>query len=127
MFDINSLLLTSLLPTVLIIVVTLAIIAVVFRKVGAMSSPNRDLLATGETAQATVVSLWETGTSVNDRPLIGMLLQVQPANGQPYEVKTTQLISMLQIPQFQPGHKLVVKVDPRNPQRVAIAGAVAQA
>ncbi len=125
MFDINSILLTSLVPTVLIIIVVVGVTAFVLRRVMAQASPNRDLLASGETAQATIVNLWQTGTSVNDQPLIGMLLQVQPASGQPYQVQTTQLISMLQIPQFQPGRKLLVKVDPKNPQRVAIAGAVA--
>ncbi len=126
MFDINSMILTALIPglviTVVILVVTVGIIFFVFRKVGAMAAPNRQLLATGESAQATIVYLWDTGTTVNDNPLVGLLLQVQPAGRPAYQVQTTHLISRLQIPQFQPGRMLAVKIDPQNPQKVAIAG-----
>ncbi len=127
MFDINSILLTALLPTVVIGVLTIAIIVIVFRKVGAMSAPNRELLATGESAQATIVNLWDTGTTVNDNPLVGLLLEVRPTSRPPYQVKTSLLISRLQIPQYQPGRVLAVKVDPKNPEKVAIAGVLSQA
>ncbi len=127
MFDMNSILLSALVPTVVITIVTIAIIVVVFRKVSGLSAPNRELLATGESAPATIVNLWDTGTSVNDNPLVGLLLQVQPANRPAYQVQTTLLISRLAIPQYQPGSQLEVKVDPKNPQKVAIAGVLGHA
>ncbi len=130
MIDTNSILLTALIPIVLTVVISLAVIVfvvIVLRKVGAMAAPNRELLATGENAQATIVNLWDTGTSVNDNPLVGLLLEVRPASRPPYQVKTSLLISRLQIPQYQPGRVLAVKLDPTNPEKVAIAGVIAQA
>ncbi len=125
MFDMTSIILTALVPTVVIGVVVIAITVVILRKVAGMSNPNKDLLTTGVGGMATIVNLWDTGTTVNDNPMIGMLLEIQPASGTPYQAKTSLLISRLQIPQYQPGRKLAVRIDPRNPQRVAIAGAVA--
>ncbi len=130
MIDTNTILLTALVPIVLTVVISLAVIVfvvIILRKVGAMSAPNRELLATGESAQATIVNLWDTGTSVNDNPLVGLLLEVRPASRPPYQVKTSLLISRLQIPQYQPGRVLAVKFDPTNPEKVAIAGVLSQA
>ncbi len=127
MFDMTSIWLSALVPFVAITIVTLVIIVLALRWVSGMSAPNRQLLATGTSAQATIVNLWDTGTTVNENPLVGMLLQVEPPSGPAYQVKTSLLISRLDIPQYQPGRKLVVKVDPRNPQKVAIAGVMAPA
>ncbi len=127
MFDMTSIMLSWLVPFVVITIVTIAIVAIVLRRVSGMSAPNRELLATGESAPATIVNLWDTGTSVNDNPLVGLLLEVHPANRPAYQVQTTLLISRLAIPQYQPGGTLEVKVDPRNPQKVAIAGVLGHA
>ncbi len=130
MIDTNAILLTALIPIALTLIVTVVIIVfvvIVLRRVGAISAPNRELLTRGESAQATIINLWDTGTSVNDNPLVGLLLEVRPASRPPYQVKTSLLISRLQIPQYQPGRVLVVKVDPTNLEKVAIAGVLSQA
>ncbi len=124
MFDTTGIALSILVPMLVIGGITVAIVLFVFRRVGNMSAPNRELLATGQDAQATILNLWDTGTTVNENPLVGMQLQVQPAFGPAYQVQTTHLISRLQVPQFQPGRVLNVKVDPSKPQKVAIAGRV---
>jgi hypothetical protein len=42
------------------------------------------------------------------------------ANGQPYPVSITQLVSMLHMARLAPGNVLEVRVDPANPMRVAV-------
>lgn len=122
MFDLNSILLVSLVPTIVIGAVVIIVVAFVLRRVFELSAPNQELLATGESAEATILKLWDTGTSVNVNPLAGPLLEVNAPNRAPYQVETSKLISRLETSQYQPGATLVVKIDPHNPQKVAIAG-----
>jgi hypothetical protein len=79
------------------------------------------LEASGETAEATVLKLWDTGLTVNEvNPQVGLLLEVRPANRPAYQVKTKMLISRLQVSEFQPGAVLTVKIDPNNQKRVTV-------
>jgi hypothetical protein len=80
----------------------------------------RDVRANGLPATATVLQIWETGVRVNDNPVVGFLLEVHAEGLEPYKAETKALISILLIPQIQPGAVLKVKYDPRNPQRVAL-------
>jgi len=81
---------------------------------------NRDIRATGRSAEARVLKIWETGTKVNDNPVVGFRLEVWAEGLEPYEAETRALISILFIPQIQPGAILPVKYDPEDPQRVAL-------
>jgi hypothetical protein len=80
----------------------------------------RDIRANGLPATATVLQIWETGTRINDNPVVGFLLEVDADGMEPYQAETKALISILLIPQIQPGAVLNVMYDPRNPQRVAL-------
>ena len=80
----------------------------------------RDVRANGLPATATVLQIWETGVRVNHNPVVGFLLEVHAEGLEPYRAETKALISVLSIPQIQPGAVLDVKYDPRNPQRVAL-------
>ena len=79
-----------------------------------------EIRANGLPATATVLKIWETGVKVNDTPVVGFLLEVQAEGMQPYQAETKALISILQIPQIQPGAVLKVKYDPEDPNRVAL-------
>jgi hypothetical protein len=81
----------------------------------------KDLQAGGVAAEAEVLSLWDTGITLNHDPVIGLKVRVRPTNGQPYEATIAKsLISRLDIPRFQPGDVIPVRFDPKNPSRVAI-------
>jgi hypothetical protein len=45
---------------------------------------------------------------------------VQRAGSPPYQVNATLILSMLEIPRLQPGASVAVKIDPQDPQKVAI-------
>ena len=81
---------------------------------------NAEIRANGLPATATVLKIWETGVRVNDNPVVGFLLEVQAEGMEPYQATTKALISILQIPQIQPGAVLKVKYDPEDPSRVAL-------
>jgi hypothetical protein len=80
----------------------------------------RDVRANGLPATATVLQIWETGARVNHNPVVGFLLEVHAEGLESYRAETKALISILLIPQIQPGAVLDVMYDPRNPQRVAL-------
>lgn len=46
----------------------------------------RQILTTGERGRAVVLDVWETSTSVNDAPLLGIRLDVRTSSGETFEV-----------------------------------------
>ena len=79
-----------------------------------------EIRANGLPATATVIKIWETSVRVNHNPVVGFLLEVHAEGMQPYKAETKALISILMIPQIQPGAVLKVKYDPEDPRRVAL-------
>jgi len=86
------------------------------------SSQNRKLLQTGETATAVILELRDTGTTVNDNPQVELVLDVLPTNRSSFRATARTLISRLQTSQVQPGMQVLVKYDPSDPSKVALAG-----
>ncbi|MCB1008296.1 MAG: hypothetical protein KDB94_05300, partial [Acidobacteria bacterium] len=78
-----------------------------------------ELAEVGVPATAQILEIWDTGWTINDNPVIGMKVRVQPSDRPPYEAtieKTT--VSRIAIPQFQPGAVVPVRFDPGNPEVV---------
>ena len=82
---------------------------------------TKTLQETGVAAEATIVKIWDTGMTVNDDPVIGMEVQVYPAEGETWRATIPKsLISRLDIPQFQPGQTVHVRFDPQDKSRVGL-------
>jgi hypothetical protein len=64
--------------------------------------------------------LIDTGTTINNDPVVEFILEVTPPDGKPYEAHAKGLVSRLDIPAVQPGRIFPVKYDPQNPMRVAL-------
>jgi hypothetical protein len=80
----------------------------------------KDLQRVGIPAQAAILSIGETGLTVNDNPVITLQVEVRPADRAAYEATIKRLlVSRLEIPQFQPGRVIPVRFDPRDPSRVS--------
>ena len=79
------------------------------------------ILRTGVPASAIIVSLADTGMLVNYQPQVRIGLQVNPANGIPYQTEVTMVVSQLLIPRVQPGMTVPVMIDPKDPSKVALA------
>lgn len=112
------------LAVILPIVITVVVLLFVGLFVGRLvmnGMKNRAVLSHGESAQAVILKVWETGTVMNEvNPQIGMLLEVRPANRPVFQAEAKMFISMIQIPQFQPGAVVGVKYDPNDPRKVAV-------
>ncbi len=85
------------------------------------------LRASGETAEATIIGLQETGMRVNRQPRVKITLSVRPSMRPAYEAVTHKIISYFEISQYQPGAVMEIKFDSNNPQSVVIIGPKARA
>ena len=84
-------------------------------------SEARAIQAVGEPAHATVLQIWDTGITVGHDPVVGLRVAVERPDHSSYEaVIKKSLVSRVHLPQFQPGSRVPVKVDPRDPTRVAL-------
>ena len=115
--------LTWIIPVVVIGILAITLGPMLFRLFRNSQMTNQ-VKASGIDAVATILQTWDTGVRINDNPQVGVLIEVQPAGGAPFQAKVTQTVSIVQIGMFQPGARLQVKYDPANPSRVAITGVV---
>jgi hypothetical protein len=75
----------------------------------------------GVAAQARIVEIWDTGITLNDDPVIGIRAEVTRADGTTYTATIPKsLISRLDIPRFQPGAVVDVRIDPQDSSKVAL-------
>lgn len=109
---------------VAIVGLTFVILALVFGGMFLRWRVKQRVLQTGVAATATIVRVWDTGTRINDNPRVGMLLQVQPTTGAPFQAEIKETVSIVQMPMFQPGAQLDVKYDPAQPTNVAIVSVI---
>ena len=80
----------------------------------------QDLMSTGSRGVGTVVSVQDTGTTINDNPRVKMVFRVEPVGGSPaldLEKKTT--VSRVEIP--RQGDRYPVWYDPQDASKWAYA------
>ena len=106
--------------TLPIIIVSFAVPVFFVVKLLRGSAERNRILAQGIPAQATILQIWETGVRVNDSPQVGFRISVMPPSGIPYETQTVMIVSQLMIPRIQPGAVVRAKLDPANPNNVAL-------
>ena len=116
-------------PLVIILIMILVPIGITFFafkglfKHFAGGKERKRILAIGRPARAKIISLGESGrgvVTVNNQPFVSLKLEIYDGNKPPYQVEIKTIIARLDIPRFQPGVMLGVKIDPQNPQNVAI-------
>jgi hypothetical protein len=83
---------------------------------------NQAVLKQGQLAPAKVLKIETTGTTVNHNPVVRLRLEVRPPGQPPFEAETERLVSIIDIPQFQPGAMVHVKYDPAT-KAVAVLSA----
>jgi len=75
----------------------------------------------GVTAPAKVLKVWDTGTTINDNPQIGMLLEVTPSLGASFQAEAKTIVSRLNAALVQPGITAKVIYDPEKPKRIQVS------
>ena len=79
-----------------------------------------EILAIGRPATGTITRLIDTGTTINNDPVVEFVVRVVPEGGNAYEAHAKALVSRLDVPAIQPGRVVPVKYDPANPARIAL-------
>jgi hypothetical protein len=81
----------------------------------------KNLQEHGIAAKATILQIWDTGWTVNDDPVIGMRVEVQPSDRPAFESTIKRyIISRLEVPLFQAGRVIQVRFDPNDLTSVAV-------
>lgn len=79
----------------------------------------RHLLQHGEMAVGRVVTISQTGTSINDVPEMRLDIDVERAGEQPRRITFAQLIDLGSMPRA--GERVCILVDPKDPNRATLA------
>jgi hypothetical protein len=80
------------------------------------------LVKNGQDAEAKVLAIDDTGTRINNDPLVKISIEVQPPNGPAFKTEVKQTVPVLFLPYLQPGKFVRVKYTPGT-EKVAIVGA----
>jgi hypothetical protein len=84
----------------------------------------KKILKTGRPASAIVLSIGENSgggvVTVNDQPYLNLQLEVHDNNRSPYTISLDTIIPRSNIPQFQPGAVIPIKISLDDPQKIAI-------
>lgn len=72
---------------------------------------NRRLRRRGTLARARIKGAAQTGTYINQNPVVRFELEVFPVTGGPFDAATEMLVPQVEIPQFQPGKEVAVRYD----------------
>jgi hypothetical protein len=99
----------------------LVVVAVVFfTTIFVMKTILPARIRNGVTAPAKVLSVSDTGVSVNDNPQVKLLLEVKPRDRAAFQAETKMLVSRLNVSLVQPGISADVIFDPANPVHVQV-------
>ena len=78
------------------------------------------LLEEGIPVEAVLLSMTETGTTVNNAPEIEMELSLNLPDGSTRIVRHRCFVSLLNIVRLSPGDRLLATVDPEDPERMVV-------
>ena len=84
-------------------------------------SPNRKqrwLLQNGTPARAAVLQVLDTGVTINDNPMVKLVLRVMPEVGGEFEATADALVSRVAVPRA--GDVVAVIYNPANPQELIV-------
>jgi hypothetical protein len=112
----------SLLVTALSLALPFGILYFLFQASAKQAALEKELLATGASAPATIAAVGQTGMYINNQPQVQLVLEVIPPDGAQFTAKINRVVSLLQIPQIQPGRVVEVRYDKANPSRIMVVG-----
>ena len=101
-------------------VVPLVFVARFMSKLFKGNAMKQQLLQTGIPAQATITAMQDTGTRINDNPMIALTLNVEVPGRPVYQVVVQEIVPLVGLGMIQPGRAFAARVDPSNPNNVAI-------
>lgn len=106
--------------TVLSLAITVGVTLFVIRLVRKTVGQDRNVLENGIPAVAKILSVRQTGVMLNNQPQIEFQLEIHPPSGIPYQAQAKAVVALVNIPQFQPGVEVPVKIDPTDQTKVVL-------
>lgn len=103
-----------------VIAVALVANAIAFGPSLLRAKRDRQLLASGVTAEASVIDLRDTGNRYNGEPEVTIHLEVKPVGTPPFPAEARRVVTTADVGLFARGRTLTVKYDPADLARVAI-------
>lgn len=97
------------------------IFAAVFLPVIRGLRKNSRILAEGQPAAARILSVSETGTTINNQPLLDISLEVRPRAQPPFQADLRQAISLIYLASMRPGDFVSVKYLPGSREVAIVA------
>lgn len=94
--------------------VTLAVGAFLYIRMRRRERNLIELAKTGEYGTAIVLSLRDTGVTINDNPRVTLQLEIHLPNRQPMRATKTTTVPLIHIPQVQKGSTVNVIADPNQ-------------
>lgn len=87
------------------------------------SMQRKKLSQNGVRGTGQLLAIQQTGTRVNDQPMIRFQIMVELPDRAPYIAIHNEVVPMIRLPQLVPGSNVPVLVDPTTPTLMAIAWA----
>jgi hypothetical protein len=119
-----AVLLNKITPSLAIMGTIFLVVGVVLVIVGALlvrgARRRAELLAHGQPGTARISSVRQTSIMVNNQPVLDIRLAIQVSGRPEYPASVRQVVPFIRLAQVQPGGVLAVKVDPKQPERLAI-------
>jgi hypothetical protein len=84
------------------------------------SAQKQTLLQTGVPATVTILAMQDTGTRINDNPMLALTVNVEVQGRPVYQVMVQEIVPLIGLGMIQPGKQFAARVDPANAQSVAI-------
>jgi len=104
----------------LITVGSLALAGFIFFRIYRGMAADKAILQSGLPAPAVILSVEDTGVTMNDNPQARLTLQVNPPNRPPFQAVVATFVGRLQIGMLVPGQPVSVRYDPNDISKVAI-------
>ena len=74
----------------------------------------------GVQATAKILSVEQTGIWMNENPQVELTVSVQPVDGTPYTAKIRDVVKIVELPRYQPGQQIGVRVHPQQRDKVSL-------
>jgi hypothetical protein len=106
--------------TAAILGITGIVLILIGLRVRGSAAATDQLLTTGTAGSAQIVGLTQTGMYLNENPQVSMNLLITVPGMAPYAATRKEFVPLILLGRLSSGAPLAVRVDPMNPQRVAI-------
>jgi len=106
---------------IITIVMVVLIMGFTFSQVLKGPAQRKRLMQTGVEGMGQITMVEQTGTQVNNQPMLRLRMLITLPGQSPYSVIHNEIVPVIRLAHVQPGATMRVRVDPRDKKKMAIA------